>query len=84
MTSNINLSSESSVSQAKTKRRKCMKQKQEQRLYEKATGRISVTLTEDMMLHYAMQESKVALKGLVCELKGLDPAEVTGVWTGLF
>ena len=56
-----------------------MKQKQEHRLYEEATGRISVTLTEDMMLHYAMQESKVALKGLVCALKGLDPADVSDV-----
>ena len=43
-----------------------MKQKQEQRLYEKATGKISVRLINDMMLHYAMQESKVALKGLIC------------------
>ena len=56
-----------------------MKQDHKQRLYEKATGKISVTLTNDMFFHFAMQESKVALKGLVCALKGLDPAEVTGV-----
>ena len=56
-----------------------MKKEHRQLQYEKATGKIQITLTNDMLLHFAMQKSKVALKGLVCALKGLDPADVSGV-----
>ena len=47
--------------------------------YRNATGTISVTLRNDMMLHYVMQKSKCALKGLICSLKGLDPETVQDV-----
>ncbi len=47
--------------------------------YRNATGNISVTLRNDMMLHYVMQKSKCALKGLICSLKGLDPDTVQDV-----
>lgn len=47
--------------------------------YRNATGALSVTLRNDMMLHYTMQKSKKALKGLVCALKGFDPETVYDV-----
>ena len=47
--------------------------------FEEATGPIDVTLKNDMMFHLVMARSKKALKGLVCSLKGLDPAEVKDV-----
>lgn len=56
-----------------------MKQKRKSLQYEKATGKIRVTLANDMFFHFAMQESKVALKGLICALKGLNSDEVSGV-----
>ena len=47
--------------------------------YETATGKIEYNLQNDMMFHYVMQESKEALKGLVCALKGISPAEVQAI-----
>ena len=47
--------------------------------YRNATGAITVTLRNDMMLHYTMQKSARALKGLICALKGLDPKTVKEV-----
>lgn len=47
--------------------------------FEEATGPIDVTLKNDMMFHLVMSRSKKALKGLVCSLKGLDPAKVQDV-----
>lgn len=47
--------------------------------YRNATGTISVTLRNDMMLHYTMQKSEKALKGLICALKGLDPKTIKEV-----
>ena len=44
-----------------------------------ATGEISVTLKNDMLFHRVMQNSKVALKGLVCAVKGLNHADVKEV-----
>ena len=44
-----------------------------------ATGKIRVTLTNDMMFHCAMQRSNKALKALVCSVKGLDPDDVDDV-----
>lgn len=47
--------------------------------YQSATGKISVTLKNDMLFHSVMQHSKVALKGLVCALKGLKSEDVKEV-----
>ena len=47
--------------------------------YETATGKIEYNLQNDMMFHYVMQESKEALKGLVCALKGISAAEVQAI-----
>ncbi len=47
--------------------------------YRDATGPIDVTLRNDMMFHRVMQNSKAALKGLVCSLKGLNPDTVKDV-----
>ena len=47
--------------------------------YETATGKIEYNLQSDMMFHYVMQKSKEALKGLVCALKGISPAEVKDI-----
>ncbi len=47
--------------------------------YLDATGPIAVTLRNDMMFHRAMQSSNVALKGLICALKGLDPKDIKEV-----
>ena len=47
--------------------------------FEKATGPIDVTLKNDMMFHLVMSNSKKALKGLVCSLKGLDSDTVKDV-----
>ena len=44
-----------------------------------ATGKIRVTLTNDMMFHCAMQRSNKALKALVCAVKGLNPDDVDDV-----
>ena len=44
--------------------------------YETATGKIEYNLQNDMLFHYVMQQSKEALKGLVCALKGISPSEV--------
>ncbi|WP_026513719.1 Rpn family recombination-promoting nuclease/putative transposase [Butyrivibrio sp. LB2008] len=47
--------------------------------YETATGEIEFTLRSDMMFHYVMQNSKTALTGLVCALKGLSPDDVQDI-----
>jgi predicted transposase/invertase (TIGR01784 family) len=47
--------------------------------YETATGEIEFTLMSDMMFHYVMQNSKNALIGLVCALKGLSPDDVQDI-----
>ena len=47
--------------------------------YETATGEIEFTLMSDMMFHYVMQNSKNALTGLVCALKGLSPDDVQDI-----
>ncbi|SFC26878.1 PD-(D/E)XK nuclease family transposase [Butyrivibrio sp. YAB3001] len=47
--------------------------------YQNATGTIEFSLTSDIMLHYVMQQSKRALKGLVCSLKGIDPSMVKDI-----
>ncbi|MBO6310941.1 MAG: PD-(D/E)XK nuclease family transposase [Oribacterium sp.] len=47
--------------------------------YRNAMGTIAVTLRNDMMLHYTMQKSERALKGLICALKGLDPNTIKEV-----
>ena len=47
--------------------------------YETATGEIEFTLMSDMMFHYVMQNSKTALTGLVCALKGLSPDDVQDI-----
>lgn len=47
--------------------------------YETVTGKIEYNLQNDMMFHYVMQESKEALKGLVCALKGISPSEVQAI-----
>lgn len=47
--------------------------------FDDATGPIAVTLRNDMMFHRVMQASNLALKGLVCALKGLDPSMVKEV-----
>ncbi len=47
--------------------------------YVNATGRIDFTLRNDMMFHRVMQSSNVALKHLICSLKGLDPSTVKKV-----
>jgi len=44
-----------------------------------ATGPIPVTLMNDMVFHSVMQRSNIALKGLICALKGLNPDTVTDV-----
>ena len=47
--------------------------------YENATGEITYTLTSDLLLHYVMQKSQKALKGLVCALEGIDSESVKSV-----
>jgi predicted transposase/invertase (TIGR01784 family) len=47
--------------------------------YMNATGKIDFTLRNDMMFHRVMQSSNVALKHLICSLKGLDPSTVKEV-----
>ena len=47
--------------------------------YETATGEIEFTLMSDMMFHYVMQNSKKALTGLVCALKGLSTNDVQDI-----
>ena len=47
--------------------------------YETATGEIEFTLMSDMMFHYVMQNSKNALIGLVCALKGLSTDDVQDI-----
>ena len=47
--------------------------------YETATGEIEFTLMSDMMFHYVMQNSKNALTGLVCALKGLSTDDVQDI-----
>ena len=47
--------------------------------YETATGEIEFTLMSDMMFHYVMQNSKNALIGLVCALKGLSTNDVQDI-----
>lgn len=47
--------------------------------FDDATGPIAVTLRNDMMFHRVMQSSNMALKGLVCALKGLEPSSVKEV-----
>ena len=44
-----------------------------------ATGPIDYGLTNDIVLHCVAQNSKLALKGLVCALTGLSPSEVREV-----
>lgn len=47
--------------------------------YETATGEIEFTLMSDVMFHYVMQNSKNALIGLVCALKGLSTDDVQDI-----
>ena len=47
--------------------------------YETATGEIEFTLMSDMMFYYVMQNSKNALTGLVCALKGLSTDDVQDI-----
>lgn len=47
--------------------------------YHNATGAIEIKLTNDMLFHMVMNRSQIALKGLICALKGWDPSEVRSV-----
>jgi predicted transposase/invertase (TIGR01784 family) len=47
--------------------------------YENATGPIEFPLTSDIVFHYIMQNSEKALTGLICALKGINPADVKKV-----
>ena len=47
--------------------------------YETATGEIKFTLKSDVMFHYVMQQSKAALRGLVCALKGIPESDVKNI-----
>ena len=51
-------------------------EKQNKLTYENATGTIKYTLRDDVVFHYTMQNSKNALTGLVCALKGLKFEDV--------
>ena len=45
----------------------------------KLTGKIDIPLSDDMLMHYVMSRSNLALKGLVCALKGLKPEQIDSV-----
>ena len=47
--------------------------------YLNATGEIKYSLKNDLMFHIVMNKSELALKGLICALKGLKPEDVKSV-----
>ena len=46
---------------------------------EKATGKIDYKLSNDVVIHSAVQNSEIILKGLICALMGLEEAQIQDV-----